>query len=198
MADRPFGFGLPDKPEDQGGRVRLRLRLRLRWARGPGRRTRPARRGRAHGAVRGDGRPAAVRRRAAPVRRHAVLARRPGQLGPGQERGQARDRGGGDPSILDAQRRRSPRRSGWPTCGWTRPRRSPRASARSRLEPVGVAGATFPIWAKLCDPIAAKGVEAMSACSAPIPRSSRGSPEEVRQALGALGGGAGGLGGWRR
>ena len=38
----------------------------------------------------------------------------------------------GDPERRTRSGGRSPRRSGWPTCGWTRLRRSPRASARSR------------------------------------------------------------------
>src|SRR5262249_61580019 len=65
------------------------------------------------------------------------------------------------------------------------------AGSRSEwLEP------TFPVWSKLCDPIAAKGVEAMSGMFTADPAQlGEGVPEEVRQALGALGGGAGGLGG---
>ena len=55
--------------------------------------------------------------------------------------------------------------------------------------------ATLPVWSKLCDPIAAKGVEAMSGMfNADPAQLGQDVPEELRQALGALGGG-GGLGG---
>jgi len=56
--------------------------------------------------------------------------------------------------------------------------------------------ATFPVWAKLCEPIAAKGVEAMSSMLDIDPAQlGEGVPEEIRTALGALGGGLGGLSG---
>ncbi|HLI40050.1 MAG TPA: zinc-dependent metalloprotease, partial [Streptosporangiaceae bacterium] len=52
--------------------------------------------------------------------------------------------------------------------------------------------ATFGVWTKLIDPIAAKGVEAMSGMLTADPQQlGAGVPEEVRQALGALGGGGG-------
>ena len=55
--------------------------------------------------------------------------------------------------------------------------------------------ATFPVWAKLCDPIATKGVEAMSNMIPTDPgQLGDDVPEEMKQALGALGG-TGGLGG---
>jgi len=54
--------------------------------------------------------------------------------------------------------------------------------------------ATFPVWAKLFDPIAAKGVEAMSGMfNTDLSQLGDDVPEEMRQALGALGG-PGGLG----
>ncbi|MBV9379882.1 MAG: zinc-dependent metalloprotease [Streptosporangiaceae bacterium] len=59
--------------------------------------------------------------------------------------------------------------------------------------------ATFPVWAKLCEPIAAKGVEAMSSMLDVDPAQlGEGVPEEIRTALGALGGGLGGLAGMLR
>src|SRR5208337_1059732 len=101
MADRPFGFGLPDKPEDQGGQ----------------------------GAGSGSGSGAAA----------------------------------GDPSVLDAQRREitdAVRLADlWLDEVTAFPSGIHKIEAWSRSEWLE---ATFPIWAKLCDPIAAKGVEAMS------------------------------------
>jgi putative hydrolase len=54
--------------------------------------------------------------------------------------------------------------------------------------------ATFPVWSKLTEPIAAKGVEAMGSMLDIDPAQLGAEvPEEIRQALGALGGGLGGL-----
>ena len=183
MADRPFGFGLPDNPEDQGGQgsgsgsgsdsggpvgpfgamgdpQQFADALRqfadmLSWRGGP---------------VNWD--------LAKNVARHAIVA-------------------AGDPSILDAQRREITEAVRladlWLDEATSFPSGIRKIEAWSRSEWLE---ATFPIWAKLCDPIAAKGVEAMSGMFTADP-SQLGEevPEEVRQALGALGGGAGGLGG---
>jgi putative hydrolase len=55
--------------------------------------------------------------------------------------------------------------------------------------------ATFPVWSKLCDPIATKGVEAMSNMIPTDPgQLGDEMPEEMKAALGALGG-AGGMAG---
>ena len=190
MADRPFGFGMPDKPEDQGRRVWRPGRRRARRSR----RRCPRRRG--HGAVRGDGRPAAVRRRAAPVRRHAVL--RGGPVNWDLAKNVARHAivAAGDPSVLDAQRREITEAVRladlWLDEAAEFPSGIRKIEAWSRSEWLE---ATFPVWAKLCDPIAAKGVEAMSGMFTADPAQlGEDVPEEMRQALGALGG-AGGLGG---
>ena len=177
MTDRPFGFGLPDKPEDQGGEgsagaegqgpfgamgnpQQFADALRqfadlLSWQGGP---------------VNWD--------LAKNVARHAIAAV-------------------GDPSILDAQRREITEAVRladlWLDEATTFPSGIRKIEAWSRSEWLE---ATFPVWAKLCDPIAAKGVEAMSGMLDIDPAQlGEDVPEEMRQALGAFGGGAGGLGG---
>jgi putative hydrolase len=55
--------------------------------------------------------------------------------------------------------------------------------------------ATFPVWTKLIEPIAAKGVESLGSMLDIDPAQLGAEvPEEIRQALGALGSGLGGLG----
>src|SRR5580704_14446474 len=130
MADRPFGFGLPDKPEDQGGQGAGsgsgsggpgQLADMLSWRGGP---------------VNWD--------LAKNVARHAIVA-------------------AGDPSVLDAQRREITEAVRladlWLDEATEFPSGIRKIEAWSRSEWLE---ATFPVWAKLCDPIAAKGVEAMS------------------------------------
>jgi putative hydrolase len=165
MADRPFGFGLPDKPEDQGGQgssgplgpmgdpQQFADALRqfadlLSWRGGP---------------VNWD--------LAKNVARHAIVA-------------------AGDPSVLDAQRREITEAVRladlWLDEATAFPSGVRKIEAWSRSEWLE---ATFPVWAKLCDPIAAKGVEAMSGMLNTDPAQlGEDVPEEVRQALGALGG----------
>jgi putative hydrolase len=165
MADRPFGFGLPDKPEDQGGQgssgqfgpmgdpQQFADALRqfadlLSWRGGP---------------VNWD--------LAKNVARHAIAA-------------------AGDPSVLDAQRREITEAVRladlWLDEAASFPSGVRKIEAWSRSEWLE---ATFPVWAKLCDPIAAKGVEAMSGMLNNDPAQlGEDVPEEVRQALGALGG----------
>jgi putative hydrolase len=165
MADRPFGFGLPDKPEDQGGQgssgqfgpmgdpQQFADALRqfadlLSWRGGP---------------VNWD--------LAKNVARHAIAA-------------------AGDPSVLDAQRREITEAVRladlWLDEAASFPSGIRKIEAWSRSEWLE---ATFPVWAKLCDPIAAKGVEAMSGMLNTDPAQlGEDVPEEVRQALGALGG----------
>ena len=103
----------------------------------------------------------------------------------------------GDPSVLEAQRREVTEAVRladlWLDEATTFPSGIRKIEAWSRSEWLE---ATFPVWAKLCDPIAAKGVEAMSGMLDIDPAQlGEDVPEEMRQALGAFGGGAGGLGG---
>ena len=103
----------------------------------------------------------------------------------------------GDPSVLEAQRREITEAVRladlWLDEATTFPSGIRKIEAWSRSEWLE---ATFPVWAKLCDPIAAKGVEAMSGMLNIDPAQlGEDVPEEMRQALGAFGGGAGGLGG---
>jgi putative hydrolase len=103
----------------------------------------------------------------------------------------------GDPSILDAQRREVTEAVRladlWLDEATSFPSGVRKIEAWSRSEWLE---ATFPVWAKLCDPIAAKGVEAMSGMLSTDPAQlGEEVPEEVRQALGVFGGGAGGMGG---
>jgi Uncharacterized conserved protein len=102
----------------------------------------------------------------------------------------------GDPSVLDAQRREITEAVRladlWLDEAAEFPSGIRKIEAWSRSEWLE---ATFPVWAKLCDPIAAKGVEAMSGMFTADPAQlGEDIPEEMRQALGALGG-PGGLGG---
>jgi putative hydrolase len=168
MSDRPFGFGLPDKPEGEGaqdpmgsmgGPQQFADALRqfadmLSWTGGP---------------VNWD--------LAKNVARHAIVA-------------------AGDPSVLDAQRREVTEAIRladlWLDEAASFPSGVRRIEAWSRSEWLE---ATFPVWAKLCDPIAAKGVEAMSNMIPTDPgQLGEDVPEEMKQAFGALGG-PGGLGG---
>jgi putative hydrolase len=101
----------------------------------------------------------------------------------------------GDPSVLDAQRREITEAVRladlWLDEATEFPSGIRKIEAWSRSEWLE---ATFPVWAKLCDPIAAKGVEAMGGMLNIDPAQlGEEMPEEMRQALGALGGGTGGL-----
>src|SRR5580693_4939092 len=181
MADRPFGFGLPDKPEDQGGQ----------------------------GSGGGSGGPAGPQgpfgamgdpeQFADALRQFAdMLSWRGGPVNWDLAKNVARHAivAAGDPSVLDAQRREITEAVRladlWLDEAAAFPSGIRKIEAWSRSEWLE---ATFPVWAKLCDPIAAKGVEAMSGMFTADPAQlGEEVPEEVRQALGALGGG-GGLGG---
>src|SRR3984957_13493947 len=183
MADRPFGFGLPDKPDDQGGQ----------GSGGAGGPSGPGA-GNPFGAMGDPGQFADALRQFADllswqggpvnwdlaknVARHAIVA-------------------AGDPSVLDAQRREISEAVRladlWLDEATEFPSGIRKIEAWSRSEWLE---ATFQVWAKLCDPIAAKGVEAMGGMLNIDPAQlGEEMPEEMRQALGALGGGAGGLGG---
>jgi putative hydrolase len=191
MADRPFGFGLPDKPEDQGGQ----------GSSGPGGPGQPGAGGPAGGGPPGPfgamGDPAQF---ADALRQFAdMLSWRGGPVNWDLAKNVARHAivAAGDPSVLDAQRREITEAVRladlWLDEAAAFPSGVRKIEAWSRSEWLE---ATFPVWAKFCDPIAAKGVEAMSGMfNADSAQLGEDAPEELRQALGALGGGAGGLGG---
>jgi putative hydrolase len=188
MADRPFGFGLPDKPEDQGGQ----------GGSGPGGGD-PGQPG-AGGPMGPFGAMGDPQQFADALRQFAdMLSYQGGPVNWELAKNVARHAivAAGDPSVLDAQRREvtdAIRLADlWLDEATAFPSGIRRIEAWSRSEWLE---ATFPVWAKLCDPIAAKGVEAMSGMFTAGPgQLGEEVPEEVRQALGALGGGAGGLGG---
>jgi len=191
MADRPFGFGLPDKPEDQGGQ----------GSSGPGGPGQPG-----AGGPAGSGPPGPFGAMGDPqqfadaLRQFAdMLSWRGGPVNWDLAKNVARHAivAAGDPSVLDAQRREITEAVRladlWLDEATAFPSGVRKIEAWSRSEWLE---ATFPVWAKFCDPIAAKGVEAMSGMfNADSAQLGEDAPEELRQALGALGGGAGGLGG---
>jgi putative hydrolase len=195
MADRPFGFGLPDKPEDRGGQ----------GSSGSGGPSEPG----AGGPPEGQGPFGAAgpfgamgdpNQFADALRQFAdLLSWQGGPVNWDLAKNVARHAiaAAGDPSVLEAQRREITEAVRladlWLDEATTFPSGIRKIEAWSRSEWLE---ATFPIWAKLCDPIAAKGVEAMSGMLNVDPdQMGEDVPEEMRQALGALGGGAGGLGG---
>src|SRR6266567_693569 len=189
MADRPFGFGMPDKPEDEGGEPGGP------GGGGPGGGGFPG--GGAMGPFGAMGDPQQF---ADALRQFAdLLSYRGGPVNWDLAKNVARHAivAAGDPSVLDAQRREITEAVRladlWLDEAAEFASGIRRIEAWSRSEWLE---ATFPIWAKLCDPIAAKGVEAMSGMFTADPAQlGEEVPEELRQALGALGGGAGGLGG---
>jgi putative hydrolase len=189
MADRPFGFGLPDKPEDQGGQ----------GSSGAGSGGGSSDSG-AGGPLGGFGPMGDPQQFADALRQFAdLLSWRGGPVNWDLAKNVARHAivAAGDPSILDAQRREVNEAIRladlWLDEATSFPSGVRKIEAWSRSEWLE---ATFPVWAKLCDPIAAKGVEAMSGMLTMDPTQlGEEVPEEVRQALGAFGGGAGGMGG---
>jgi putative hydrolase len=187
MAERPFGFGLPDKPEDQGGQGSSG------GASGPG--------GPPGGPFGGQGPFGPMgdpQQFADALRQFAdLLSWRGGPVNWDLAKNVARHAiaAAGDPSVLDAQRREITEAVRladlWLDEATAFPSGVRKIEAWSRSEWLE---ATFPIWAQLCDPIAAKGVEAMSGMLNTDPAQlGEDVPEEIRQALGALGGGGGGL-----
>ena len=192
MADRPFGFGLPDKPEDQGGSG---------GSGGQGG-------GVPGGGPAGGGAPGPFGAMGDPqqfadaLRQFAdMLSWRGGPVNWDLAKNVARHAiaAAGDPSVLDAQRREVTEAVRladlWLDAATSFPSGIRKIEAWSRSEWLE---ATFPVWAKLCDPIAAKGVETMSGMFTADPAQlGQDLPEEMRQALGALGG-AGGLGAMMR
>jgi putative hydrolase len=193
MADRPFGFGLPDKPEDQGGQ-------------GPGSGGNPGAGGPGGPGAGGPGAGGPFGAMGDPqqfadaLRQFAdMLTWRGGPVNWDLAKNVARHAivAAGDPSVLDAQRREITEAVRladlWLDEATAFPSGVRKIEAWSRSEWLE---ATFPVWAKFCDPIAAKGVEAMSGMfNADPAQLGEDVPEELRQAFGALGGGAGGLGG---
>src|SRR5580658_8313097 len=192
MADRPFGFGLPDKPEDQGGQGSSGA-----GSGGPGGGSSDPGAG---GPLGGFGPMGDPQQFADALRQFAdLLSWRGGPVNWDLAKNVARHAivAAGDPSILDAQRREvneAVRLADlWLDEATSFPSGVRKIEAWSRSEWLE---ATFPVWAKLCDPIAAKGVEAMSGMlTMDSTQLGEEVPEEVRQALGAFGGGAGGMGG---
>ena len=188
MADRPFGFGMPDKPEDRGG-----------GSGGPGGGGSGDPGGGAMGPFGAMGDPQQF---ADALRQFAdMLSYRGGPVNWDLAKNVARHAivAAGDPSVLDAQRREITEAVRladlWLDEATSFPSGIRKIEAWSRSEWLE---ATFPVWAKLCDPIAAKGVEAMSGMFTADPAQLGADvPEEMRQALGALGG-PGGLGAMMR
>jgi putative hydrolase len=197
MADRPFGFGLPDKPEDQGGQGSSGSgsggSQGGSGSPGPG------------GPFGGQGPPGPFGPMGDPqqfadaLRQFAdLLSWRGGPVNWDLAKNVARHAivAAGDPSVLDAQRREvtdAIRLADlWLDEAAAFPSGVCKIEAWSRSEWLE---ATFGIWAKLCDPIAAKGVEAMSGMLTTDPAQlGEEVPEQVRQVMGAFGG-TGGLGG---
>jgi putative hydrolase len=199
MADRPFGFGLPDKPEDPGGPGS---------GSGSGSGGSGGSGGQGGGGVPGGGPMGPFGGMGDPqqfadaLRQFAdMLSYRGGPVNWDLAKNVARHTiaGAGDPSVLDAQRREVTEAIRladlWLDEATAFPSGIRKIEAWSRSEWLE---ATFPVWAKLCDPIAAKGVEAMSGMFTADPAQlGEDVPEEMRQALGALGG-PGGLGAMMR
>jgi putative hydrolase len=102
----------------------------------------------------------------------------------------------GDPSVLDSQRHEITEALRladlWLEEATTFPSGIKATAAWSRSEWVE---ATFPVWSKLCEPIAATVVDGMSSMMQVDPEQLEGAPEELKQAFGAFGGGLGGFGG---
>jgi putative hydrolase len=101
----------------------------------------------------------------------------------------------GDPSVLAPQRQEVTEALRladlWLGEATTFPSGIQTTAAWSRSEWVE---ATFPVWSKLCEPIAATVVDGMSNMMQVDPEQMEGIPEELKSAFGAFGGGMGGLG----
>src|SRR5262249_60413763 len=163
MADRPFGFGLPDKPEDRGGPGS---------GSGSGGSGGQGGGGFPGGGVPGGG-PAGPfggmgdpQQFADALRQFAdMLSWQGGPVNWDLAKNVARHAivAAGDPSVLDAQRREVTEAIRladlWLDEATSFPSGIRKIEAWSRSEWLE---ATFPVWSKLFDPIAAKGVEAMS------------------------------------
>jgi putative hydrolase len=201
MADRQFGFGLPDNPDDQGGgRGSGSGAGGGSGPGGPGAGGSGAGEPGAGGPMGPFGAAGDPQQFADALRQFAdMLSWRGGAVNWDLAKNVARHAivAAGDPSVLDAQRREITEAVRladlWLDEATSFPSGVRKIEAWSRSEWLE---ATFPVWAKFCDPIAAKGVEAMSGMfNADPAQLGDDVPEELRQALGAFGGGAGGLGG---
>jgi putative hydrolase len=101
---------------------------------------------------------------------------------------------GGDPSVLDSQRKQVDEALRladlWlgDVTTFASGIRSTQAWSRSEW-----VEATLPVWSKLCDPIAAKAVEAMGGMFTFTPEDLGEVPPEMRSAMGAMAGGLGSL-----
>ncbi len=197
MADRPFGFGLPDKPEDQGGQGSGASGSGPGGPFGFGTGSGPG--GQIPGPGSGGGPFGPMgdpQQFADALRQFAdLLSYRGGPVNWDLAKNVARHAiaAAGDPSVLDAQRSQITEAIRladlWLNEVTAFPSGVRKIEAWSRSEWLE---ATFPVWAKLCDPIAAKGVEAMSGLLTTDPAQlGEGVPEELRQAFGAFGGGGG-------
>ena len=198
MADRPFGFGLPDKPEDQGGQGSGGSGGAGSGAGGTGAGGPGAGGPMGPFGAMGMGGPNQF---ADALRQFAdMLSWQGGAVNWDLAKNVARHAisAAGDPSVLDAQRREVTEAVRladlWLDEATAFPSGIRKIEAWSRSEWLE---ATFGVWSKLCEPIAAKGVEAMSGMfNADPAQLGEDVPEEVRQALAAFGGGgAGGFGG---
>src|SRR6201994_3597772 len=179
MADRPFGFGLPDKPEDQGGQGS--------GAGGPG--GAGGFPGGAGGPFGGMGNPQQF---ADALRQFAdMLSWQGGPVNWDLAKNVARHAivAAGDPSVLESQRHAITEALRladlWLEEATTFPSGIKATAAWSRSEWVE---ATFPVWSKFCAPIAATVVDGMSNMMQVDPEQLEGAPEELKQAFGAFGG----------
>jgi hypothetical protein len=189
MADRQFGFGLPDKPDDQSGGQGSGSGAG--GSSGPGGPGGPGAGGPdAGGPLGAFGAMGDPQQFADALRQFAdMLSWRGGAVNWDLAKNVARHAivAAGDPSVLDAQRRditEAVRLADlWLDEATSFPSGVRKIEAWSRSEWLE---ATFPVWAKFCDPIAAKGVEAMSGMFNADPgQLGDDVPEELRQALGA-------------
>ncbi len=207
MADRPFGFGLPDperRPGDPGGSSGSGAS----GAGGSG----ASGGGSSGGGMGGAGQPPEPggpfgganpfgdpQQFADALRQFAdLMSYRGGPVNWDLAKNVARHAvaAAGDPSVLASQRNdvvEAVRLADlWLEDVTTFPSGIRTIEAWSRSEWVE---ATFPVWSKLCEPIAATVVEGMSSMMQVDPSQMEGVPEELKSAFGAFGGGLGGLGG---
>jgi putative hydrolase len=192
MTDPPFGFGLPgdrdrdpDKPGNPGGSA------------GPGGSGTPGGPGGPGGPLGAFGDPQQF---ANALRQFAdLMSWQGGPVNWDLAKNVARQTvaAQGDASILDTERRKAVdairTADLWLEDATTLPTGIRIAQAWSRAEWVE---ATLPVWSKLCDPIAARAVEAMGGMLSDDPEElNAGLPPEMRSAMTALTGGLGALGG---
>src|ERR1700742_3867049 len=193
MADRPFGFGPPDperRPGDPGGSGGQQPPS------GGGGGGHPPSPGGPFGAANPFGDPQQF---ADALRQFAdLMSWQGGPVNWDLAKNVARHAvaPAGDPSVLDSQRHEVTEALRladlWLGEATTFSSGIKTTAAWSRSEWVE---ATFPVWSKLCEPIAATVVDGMSNMMQVDPEQLEGAPEELKQAFGAFGGGLGGFGG---